>query len=49
LTLRIEGAGDSAMLRVRRALKFLLRTCGLRCVKIEEVPVGRVTAEKARE
>jgi hypothetical protein len=37
LTLRETGPGPPAVVRLRGALKCLLRTFGLRCVSIEEV------------
>lgn len=36
LTLRAEGPGPPPAIRLRRALKCLLRSFGLRCVSIEE-------------
>jgi hypothetical protein len=35
LSLRAEGAGPPGIIRLRRALKCLLRSCGLRCVRVE--------------
>ena len=35
LTLTAAGAGPPAEVRLRRALKWLLRSFGLKCVKVE--------------
>ncbi len=36
LTLRAEGDGPPVEIRVRRVLKWLLRSFGLRCVRVSE-------------
>jgi hypothetical protein len=36
LTLRPVGKGPPAIIRLRRALKYLLRVCGLRCFLLTE-------------
>ena len=40
LTLKGTGSGPPTIIRIRRALKYLLRACGLRCVAISEVKPG---------
>lgn len=35
LTLKATGSGPPCITRIRRALKFLLRACGLRCIAIQ--------------
>ena len=38
LVLEPEGPGAPTTVRIRRALKMLLRSCGLRCVSVVESP-----------
>lgn len=43
-TMRPEGDGPPVECRVRRLLKFALRTCGLRCIDVRQEPAtGIVT------
>lgn len=35
ITLRAEGPGPAEEIRIRRALKLLLRRAGLRCLRVE--------------
>jgi hypothetical protein len=41
LTLRPVGKGPPAIIRLRRALKYLLRVCGLRCIRLAEDADGQ--------
>jgi hypothetical protein len=55
LDVRSEGPGPPTHIRVRRALKYLLRACGLRCVAIpladgpEAAEGGEVAADGEQE
>jgi hypothetical protein len=40
VTVAAAGAGPPAIVRLRRFLKALLRSAGLRAVKVEELPAG---------
>jgi len=57
LTLRAEGPATDVVQRLRRALKFLLRACRLRCLSIEKrhdawttvgAAAGRVVERRGR-
>jgi hypothetical protein len=38
ITLKPDGDGPPAHVRIRRALKLLLRVCGLRCTSVKLAP-----------
>lgn len=38
LTLKALPSPIPAIIRLRRALKYLLRSCGFRCERIEDMP-----------
>jgi hypothetical protein len=40
ITIRAEGQGPPAIIRLRRFLKALLRVAGLRAVEVLEMPEG---------
>jgi hypothetical protein len=47
LTLRAEGNGPPAAIRLRKALKVMLRSFGLRCILIQQI--GTAQASEASE
>lgn len=47
LVLQAEGNGPPAVCRIRRALKWLLRTHGLRCVEATELHDSRAKPVKS--
>jgi hypothetical protein len=43
ITFRVSGEGPGGPIRVRRLLKYVLRACGLRNLKFEEIDRPEVT------